>query len=57
MIAGWVAEYRLSLRRIFTLFLVSDGVGVGLEIDRTARIFQALLDMDNRVRVPMAGLR
>ena len=44
-----VVEYRLLLNGRFPLLLVPDGVGVGLEINRTARVFPSFQNMNNGI--------
>ena len=49
-------ENRLLLYRIFPLLLVPDGVGIGLEVDSTARVLPAFQDFDNRTVAPAIGV-
>ena len=49
-------ENRLLLYRIFPLLLVPDGVGVGLEVDSTARALPAFQNFDNRAVTPAMGI-
>ena len=40
----------------FPLLLVPDGVGVGLEINRTARVFPSFQNMNNGIGVPVVRI-
>ena len=51
-----VVENRLLFNGRFSLLLVPDRIGVGLEIDRTARVFPPFQDVDNGVGIPMVGI-
>ena len=51
-----VVEYRLLLNGRFPLFLVPDGIGVGLEINRTARVFPPLQNVNNSIGVPVVRI-
>ena len=48
-----IVENRLFFNRRFPLLLVPDGIGVGLEVDRTACVFPPFQNVNNRVGVPM----
>ena len=50
-----VVENCLLFNRRFPLFLVPDGIGVGLEIDGAARVFPPFQNVNDRVGVPMDG--
>ena len=51
-----VVEYRLLLNGCFPLLLVPDGVGVGLEINRTAGVFPSFQNMNNGIGVPVVRI-
>ena len=51
-----VVENRLFFNRRFPLFLIPNGIGVGLEIDGTSCVFAPFQDMNNRVGVPMVWI-
>lgn len=51
-----VVEYRLLLNGRFPLLLVPDGVGVGLEINRTAGVFPSFQNMNNGIGVPVVRI-
>ena len=46
-----VVEYHLLLNGRFPLLLVPDGVGVGLKVNRTARVFPSFQNMNNGIGV------
>ena len=47
-----VLKDRLLFNGSFPLLLVPDGIGVGLEIDRTTRVLSAFQDMNHGAGVP-----
>ena len=49
-----VLKDRLFLQGSFPLLLVPDGIGVGLEVDRTACVLSAFQDMNHGAGVPSA---
>ena len=51
-----VVEDRLFIKGRFPLFLVPDGIGIGLEVYRTARVFPPFQNVNNRVGVPMVRI-
>ena len=51
-----VVEYRLLLNGCFPLLLVPDGVGVGLEVNRTARVFPPFQNVNNGIGVPVVRI-
>ena len=51
-----VIENLAILYWIFPLLLIPDGIGVGLEIDRTACVFPPLQYVDNGVGIPMVRI-
>ena len=51
-----VVEYRLLFKGRVPLLLVPDGIGVGLEVDRTAGVFPPFQNVDNGVGVPVVGI-
>ena len=51
-----VVENRLFVKGRFPLLLVPNGIGVGLEVDRTACVLPPFQNMNNRVGVPMVGV-
>ena len=50
-------ENCLLFQRRVPLLLVPNGIGVGLEVDRTAGIFPPFQNVDNGVGVPVIGIR
>ena len=51
-----VVEYRLLLNGRFPLLLVPDGVGVGLEINRTARVLPPFQNVNYGIGVPVVRI-
>ena len=51
-----VVENRMFFNRRFPLFLIPDGIGVGLEIDGAARVFPPFQNVNDRVGVPMVRI-
>ena len=51
-----VVENRLFLNGRFPLLLVPDGIGVGLEVDRTACVFPPFQNVDNGTDQRFPGL-
>ena len=51
-----VVENRLFFNRRFPLFLIPNGIGVGLEIDGASRVLPAFQNMNDRVGVPMVRI-
>mgnify|MGYP006070656235 CR=1 FL=1 len=51
-----VVEYRLLLNGCFPLFLIPDGIGVGLEIDGAACVLPPFQNVNDRVGVPMVRI-
>ncbi len=49
-------EYRPIFLGIIPGFLIPDGIGVGLEIDRAPRVFRHLKNMYDLRAVPVAGI-
>ena len=50
-----IVENRLFVEGRFPLLLVPDGIGVGLEVDRTACVLPPFQNVNNGVGVPMVG--
>ena len=50
-----IGEDGLLLKGIVPLLLVPDGVGIGLEVHRTARVLPPFQNVNNGVGVPMLG--
>ena len=48
-----VVENRLFFNGRFSLLLIPDGIGVGLEIDGASRVFPPFQNVNDRVSVPM----
>ena len=51
-----VVENRLIFKGRFSLLLVPDRIGIGLEIDRTACVFPPFQNVNDRVGVPMVRI-
>ena len=51
-----VVENRLFIKGRFPLLLVPNGIGVGLEVDRTACVLPPFQNMNNGVGVPMVRI-
>ena len=51
-----VVENRLFFNRRFPLFLIPNGIGVGLEIDSASRVFPPFENVNDRVGVPMVRI-
>ena len=50
-----IGEDGLLLKGIVPLLLVPDGVGIGLEVHRTARVLPPFQNRHNGTAVPVAG--
>ena len=51
-----VVENRLFVKGRFPLLLVPDGIGIGLEVDRTACVLPPFQNVNNGVGIPMVGI-
>ena len=51
-----IGEDGLLLKGIVPLLLVPDGVGIGLEVHRTARVLPPFQNRHNGTAVPVAGV-
>ena len=51
-----VVENRLFIKGRFPLLLVPNGIGVGLEVDRTACVLPPFQNVNNGVGIPMIGI-
>lgn len=51
-----VVENRLFFNGRFSLLLVPDGIGVGLEIDGASRVLPPFQNVNNRVGIPMVRI-
>ena len=51
-----VVENRLFFNGRFSLLLIPDGIGVGLEVDRTACVLPPFQNVNDRVGVPMVRI-
>ena len=51
-----VVENRLFFNRRFPLFLIPNGIGVGLEIDSASRVFPPFENVNDRVGFPMVRI-
>ena len=51
-----VVEYCLFLNGRFPLLLIPDGVGVGLKVNRTARVFPPFQNVNNGIGVPVVRI-